>query len=99
MKARPKPAQQPSHYRVRHDVVDTSGRVTLRYFSRLYHIGIGAAYKRQRVTLLVANKDIRILAQDGALIRALTLDPTRDYQPQSSPQIGHHLVRQVGTAT
>jgi transposase InsO family protein len=99
LKAAPRPAAAPAHYRVRRDRVDKSGRVTLRYLSRLYHIGIGAAYKHQRVTLLVANKDIRILAADGSLIRALTLDPTRDYQPQARPLIGHHVLRQVGTIT
>ena len=99
IKAGPRPAAAPAHYRVRHDRVDKSGRVTLRYLSRLYHIGIGAAYKHQRVTLLVANTDVRVVAADGALLRALTLDPTRDYQPQAPPQIGHHLLRQVGTIT
>ena len=33
--------------------------------------------------MLVAGRDIRILdANTGELIRQLTLDPTRDYQPQ-----------------
>ena len=99
IKARAGNAAPPAHYRVRHDQVDQSGRVTLRYLSRLHHIGIGAAYKHQRVTLLVANKDVRVLALDGSLIRALTLDPTRDYQPQAPSQIGHYHLRQVGTIT
>ena len=99
IKAGPRPASAPAHFRVRHDRVDKCGRVTLRYLSRLYHIGLGARYKQQHVTLLVANKDIRVLAHDGTLIRALTLDPTRDYQPQDTPLIGHHVLRQVGTIT
>jgi hypothetical protein len=53
--------------------------------SRIHHIGLGTAYKHQRITLLVANKDIRVLADDGSLIRALTLDPSRDYQPLGTP--------------
>ena len=83
--AGPTAATPPPHYRVRHDRVDKTGRVTLRYLSRIHHIGLGAAYKHQRITLLVANKDIRVLADDGTLIRALTLDPTRDYQPLGTP--------------
>jgi hypothetical protein len=67
---------------VRHDRVDKSGRVTVRYLSRLHHIGIGCAYKHQPITLLIANKDIRVLAEDGSLLRQLTLDPRRDYQPR-----------------
>jgi hypothetical protein len=31
--------------------------------------------------LLVANKNVRVIREDGSLIRELTLDPTRDYQP------------------
>jgi hypothetical protein len=34
------------------------------------------------VLVLVADLDIRVLTQDGQLLRALTLDPSRDYQPQ-----------------
>jgi len=71
----------PAHYRVRHDKIDSSGVVTLRYRSRLHHIGIGRAHKNTRVLILVADLDIRIITQDGDLLRHLTLDPNRDYQP------------------
>jgi transposase InsO family protein len=67
-------------YRVRHDKVDDAGSVTLRYQSRLHHIGVGRRFARQRVTLLVAGRDIRILDETNQFIRRLTLDPTRDYQ-------------------
>ena len=69
-------------YRIRHDKVDDAGSVTLRYKSRLHHIGVGRRYARQRVTLLVAGRDIRILDESNGLIRRLKLDPTRDYQRQ-----------------
>jgi hypothetical protein len=67
---------------VRTDRVDTSGVVTLRHNSRLHHIGIGRAHAGQRVTLLAADLNIRIITDDGELIRELTLDPSRDYPPQ-----------------
>jgi len=70
-------------YRVRHDRVSKTGNVTLRYRSRLHHIGVGGAYKGWRVILLVAGRDIRILSLDGAPLRHLRLDPTKDYQPQA----------------
>ncbi len=74
------------HFRVRHDRVDKTGSVTLRHNSRLHHIGIGRAHKHTPVTLLVADLDIRVVAtQTGELLRHLTLDPTRDYQPQNPP--------------
>jgi len=71
-----------AHFRVRQDKVDASGTVTLRHDSRLHHIGIGRAHRGRAVKLLVADRDIRVFAADtGELIRQLTLEPNRDYQP------------------
>ena len=69
-------------YRVRRDKVDRTGSVTLRYHSRIHHIGVGRAYAGWRVILLVAGTDVRILGVDGSPLRHLTLDTTKDYQPQ-----------------
>jgi transposase InsO family protein len=73
----------PAHYRVRRDKVDHSGVITLRHNSRLHHIGLGRRHAGVRVLVLVADLDVRVLTDDGQLIRALTLDPNRDYQPQA----------------
>ena len=67
--------------KVRRDRVDVTGTVTLRHRSRLHHIGIGRAHTRRRILMLVADLDIRILDEEGALLRHLTLDPSKDYQP------------------
>ena len=69
-------------YRVLRDKVDKNGSVTLRYRSRIHHIGIGRAYAGWRVIMLVAGTDVRILGVDGSPLRQLTLDPTEDYQRQ-----------------
>jgi hypothetical protein len=68
--------------RVRHDKIDKDGSVTLRYRGRLHHIGMGRALKGTRVILLVAGRSIRVLSGDGELLRELTLDCSRDYQPR-----------------
>ncbi len=68
--------------RVRRDRIDKSGRVTLRHRTRLHHIGVGHAHEGKRVILLVDGLDVRVVSEDGELIRHLTLDPTRDYQRQ-----------------
>lgn len=83
IKARPDAAADPdTHFRVRHDKVDTGGTVTLRHDSKLHHIGLGRAHKGKPVKLLIADRDIRVLdLYTGELIRRLTLDPSRDYQP------------------
>jgi transposase InsO family protein len=95
--ARPAGPPPVTHFRVRRDIVDTTGCVTLRYLSRLHHIGLGRAHAGQPVRLLVANKHVRVIREDGSLIRELILDPNRDYQPRSAPRLVHDLVRQVST--
>jgi transposase InsO family protein len=70
-----------AHYRIRRDTVN-NGTVTLRHNSRLHHIGIGKTHTGRRVLLLIAELDIRVITDDGELLRELTLDPTRDYQPR-----------------
>jgi transposase InsO family protein len=99
LKAHPTPAQPAIHCRVRKDRVDTEGKVTLRYMSRLFHIGVGRAFKHQPIRLLIADRQVRILTEDGTLIRELTLDPSRKYQPQQPARIGHYHLRQTGTMT
>jgi transposase InsO family protein len=70
-----------THFRVRQDKVDKTGKVTLRYGSRLYKIGLGRAYKGQPIKLLIADRNIRVIDSKGQLIRELVLDPSRNYQP------------------
>jgi len=73
------------HYRVRQDRIDSSGVITLRHHSRLHHIGLGRRHAGVRVLVLVRDRHIRVLTTDGAVLRELTLDPNRDYQPQARP--------------
>ncbi len=84
VKAGPGSAMPLVHYRVRYDTVDRHGKVTLRYDSRLHHIGLGARHRGKPIVLFVADRDVRIVTEDGELLRQLVLDPTRDYQRQSA---------------
>ena len=101
LKAHPADPTPEAHFRVRHDRVDKSGRITLRYLSRLHHIGVGRAFIGLRVHVLVANKQIRVIREDGSLLRELTLDPSRDYQPlgmpPGQPRLVHDDVRHAST--
>jgi transposase InsO family protein len=81
LKARPAAVRADTHFRVRNDTVDAHGKVSLRHMSRLHHIGLGRAHKGRQVKLLIADQSIRVITLDGELIRELTLDPSRDYQP------------------
>ena len=75
------------HHRVRFDHVDTTGTVSLRRAGRMHHIGIGRAHAGTAIVILAADLDIRVVNRTtGELLRQLTLDPTRDYQPQNAQE-------------
>ena len=73
-----------AHERVRRDRVDDAGSITLRVNGRLHHIGIGRPHARTPVIILAHDLHVRVVnAQTGELLRELTIDTTRDYQPQT----------------
>jgi len=75
-----------THDRVRSDRVDQTGCVSLRVNGRLHHIGIGRTHTGTHVLLLVQDLHVRVIdAATGELLRELTIDPTRDYQPTGRP--------------
>jgi len=80
-KARPAGTPAGTYFRVREDRVDKAGKVSVRYCSRLYKIGLGRAHKGRMIKLLIADQNIRVIDANGELIRELTLDPSRVYQP------------------
>jgi transposase InsO family protein len=69
-----------AHTKVRRDRIDKTGCFTLRYRSKLHHVGVGRAHRDKRVLILVADLDVRVIDQDGVMIRHLELDPSVDYQ-------------------
>ena len=88
--ARPKAApghrSSDAHDRVRTDRVDADGKLTLRVNGRLHHIGIGRTHTRTPVLMLIQDLHIRVInAATGELLRELTLNPARDYQPTGLP--------------
>jgi len=73
-----------THDRIRHDIVDKSGSVTLRVAGQLRHIGIGRTQARTHVILLIQDLDVRVInAITGELLRELIIDPGKDYQPRT----------------
>jgi hypothetical protein len=88
-KATPGNDRPDSEFRVRHDRVDTAGKVTLRHTGTMFHIGIGRPHAGTPIILLIHELDIRIIhATTGEIIRTLTLDPTRRYQPTGNKRGG-----------
>jgi transposase InsO family protein len=93
--ARPKaapasPADHQPHTRVRRDLVDAGGTITLRHNGRLHHIGVGRTHARTPILMLINGLDIRIIhATTGQIIRELTLNPAVDYQARGVTKPGH----------
>jgi hypothetical protein len=52
--------------------------LTLRHNSRLHHIGFGRARAGTKLLILIHDRNIHIITEDGDLIRELALD----HQPQ-----------------
>ena len=75
-----------THTRIRHDRIDDTGVVTLRVAGKLRHIGIGRTHARTHIIMLINDLHVRVVnAATGELLRELTIDLTRDYQPTGRP--------------
>jgi transposase InsO family protein len=72
-----------AHTKVRRDRVDKTGAFTLRYRSRLHHVGVGREHRGKRILILVADLDVRVIDEHGMTLRHLELDPSVDYQGRS----------------
>ena len=64
-----------AHYRVRHDIVDQFGKLTLRHASRLHHIGIGRRHARRPVLVLVKDLHVRVTTTEAR--ERATMSPRR----------------------
>ena len=58
--------------------------MTLRVAGRLRHIGIGRPHAGTHIILLIQDLDVRVVhAATGELLRELTINPDKDYQPKN----------------
>jgi transposase InsO family protein len=80
-KALPIPGPNRPHYRVRHDVVDAAGKVSLRYKGKMLHLNVGYYHRRRRILRHIIDERVRVLTEDYTLIGEATLDPRQSYQP------------------
>lgn len=82
-KAAPGGTGAATHHRVRHDRIDKAGAISLRRAGRMHHLSIGRAHAGTPVLMLIDDLDIRVIdTTTGELLRHLTLDPNRGYQPR-----------------
>ncbi|MGO2633505.1 MAG: hypothetical protein ACTH9H_07075 [Galactobacter sp.] len=68
-------------WRVRYDLVDKGGTITIRYAGKLRHLAIGRPHANTRVLLLTHGPHtMTINRATGEIIAEHTIDPTRNYQ-------------------
>lgn len=58
--------------RLRRDRIDATGKVSLRYNTKLHHIGVDRAHADESVIILVANLDVSVLSEIGEVLQHLT---------------------------
>jgi transposase InsO family protein len=79
-KALPAGSAARGHFRLRYDVTDSKGAMTLRRGGRLYHLKIGAAHARRRVLAIVDEQEVTVVALDtGEILSTHLIDPDRGY--------------------
>ena len=68
------------HFRLRYDVTDSKGAITLRRAGRLYHLKVGATFARRRVLAIVDEREVTVVALDtGEILSTHLIEPDRRY--------------------
>ena len=68
------------HFRLRYDITDSRGAITLRRAGRLHHLKIGAAFARRRVLAIVDEQEVTVVALDtGEILSTHLIEPDRRY--------------------
>jgi len=68
------------HFRLRYDVTDSKGAMTLRRGGRLHHLKVGAAFARRRVLAIVDETEVTVVALDtGEILSTHRIEPDRRY--------------------
>jgi transposase InsO family protein len=79
-RAHPAGRGAPGHFRLRYDLTDRGGRITLRRAGRLHHLGIGAAHARRRVLAVVDEAEVTVVALDtGEVLSTHRIEPEKPY--------------------
>src|SRR5690606_3061868 len=76
------PKQEPgsTHYRVRHDVVDQYGKLTLRRAGKLHHLGIGNKHAGKTALILADKTTITVADPDtGEILSHHKIEPEKNY--------------------
>ena len=79
-KATPAGPGRAAHYRLRYDLTDRNGALTLRRAGRLHHLKIGAAHARTRILAIADDDKVTVIALDtGEILSTHLIEPTKGY--------------------
>ncbi len=79
-KAQPAGRGGAGHFRLRYDVSDGKGVITLRRAGRLHHLHIGAAHARQRVLAIADAREVTVVAlATGEILSSHLIEPDKGY--------------------
>ena len=90
LKARPNARNitRDREFRIRHDRVDSGGKVTLRHDGKLRHLGVRKIHRRKKVVMLIATEEVTVMdAETSEVLSRHVIDPGKFYWPdkQKSP--------------
>lgn len=83
-KATPTSPEDPNLWRVRYDLVDASGKVSLRHSNHMLHLGIGRAHARTEIIALIHNDHATVIDLNGTVLGEYDLDPSTNYQAKKN---------------
>jgi transposase InsO family protein len=79
-KARPSEASGRGNFRLRYDVTDGKGAMTLRRGGRLHHLNAGIIHARRRVLAIVDEQEVTLVALDtGEVLSNHWIEPDKGY--------------------
>lgn len=89
IKATPLARTANTHYRVRNDIIDQFGKLTLRRAGRLHHLGVGRDHARKTVLILVDEHDVTITDQTtGEILGTYLIEPDKNYWRNQTKEPG-----------
>lgn len=92
-KATPTPPDDPNILRVRYDIVDRGGKISLRHSGHMLHLHIGRAHARTEIICLVHNDQATVINADTReVLTEHTLDPATPTHEKTGepPLLGVH---------
>jgi hypothetical protein len=89
IKATPTGHPLSAHYRVRHDVVDQLGKLTLRHAGQLHHLGVGRDHARKPVLILTDETTVTITENtSGEILGSYLIEPDKNYWRNQTKEPG-----------